>query len=277
VLQGKGTGDFVTFRLEPGCSAKRSSATKKSTTRDVRPHFGVDESGKGDFFGPLVIAGCYTDRGIARTFMEAGITDSKKIGSDRRIHELADLIRKTQGAMHSVVTIGPERYNALYEKFGNLNRLLAWGHARIIENLLELRSDCPRALSDQFANPSSSSARFWKRPRHHSSNAPKPSPMSPSPPPPFWRAKVITGLATPARHSRRPSRAAPPRPSRRPRANSSSARRRHPAEGRQDPLQDRLRGRPGALSSSADARFIRPSWAAAAIDRIFTNVPLQNS
>ena len=55
--------------------------------------------------------------------------------------------------MHSVVAIGPERYNQLYAKFGNLNRLLAWGHARVIENLLEIRPDCPRALSDQFANP----------------------------------------------------------------------------------------------------------------------------
>jgi ribonuclease HIII len=50
--------------------------------------------------------------------------------------------------------IAPERYNQLYTKFGNLNRLLAWGHARVIENLLAARPDCPRALSDQFANPS---------------------------------------------------------------------------------------------------------------------------
>jgi len=155
VLQGKGTGDFVTFRLEPEVLGEAKLGYEEIHNPEMfAPHFGVDESGKGDFFGPLVIAGCYTDRGIARIFMDAGITDSKKIGSDRRIHELADLIRKTQGAIHSVVTIGPERYNALYNKFGNLNRLLAWGHARIIENLLELRGDCPRALSDQFANPS---------------------------------------------------------------------------------------------------------------------------
>jgi ribonuclease HIII len=55
--------------------------------------------------------------------------------------------------VHSVISIGPERYNQLYVKFSNLNRLLAWGHARVIENLLEIRGDCPRALSDQFANP----------------------------------------------------------------------------------------------------------------------------
>ncbi|MEP6809353.1 MAG: ribonuclease HIII, partial [Chthoniobacterales bacterium] len=115
-------------------------------------HFGVDESGKGDFFGPLVIAGVYVDRGIARKFIEAGVQDSKRIGSDARIRALANAIRQTQGAIIDTVSIGPERYNALYEKFGNLNSLLGWGHARVIENLLARRPDCPRALSDKFAD-----------------------------------------------------------------------------------------------------------------------------
>ena len=155
VLQGKGTEEFVTFRLEPEVlGAAKLGYEEIHNPEMFAPHFGVDESGKGDFFGPLVIAGCYTDRGIAHTLMDAGVTDSKRIGSDKRIRELADIIRRTQGAVHSVVAIGPERYNEMYGKFKNLNRLLAWGHARIIENLLELRGDCPRALSDQFANPS---------------------------------------------------------------------------------------------------------------------------
>jgi len=154
VLQGKGTQDFVTFRLEPEILGEAKLGYEDVLNPEMfAPHFGVDESGKGDFFGPLVIAGCYTDRGITRTLMEAGIQDSKKIGSDKRIRDLAAIIKKTQGAVHSVVAIGPERYNQLYAKFGNLNRLLAWGHARVIENLLEIRPDCPRALSDQFANP----------------------------------------------------------------------------------------------------------------------------
>ena len=116
------------------------------------PHFGVDESGKGDFFGPLVIAGVYSDRGIARKFREAGVQDSKRIGSDARIHALADIIRKTSGGLFEVVLIGPEKYNQLYRKFGNLNALLGWGHARVIENLVAKRPDCPRALSDKFAD-----------------------------------------------------------------------------------------------------------------------------
>src|SRR5690242_5805670 len=116
------------------------------------PHFGVDESGKGDFFGPLVIAGVYVDRGIARKLMEAGVQDSKRISSDARIRALADEIRKSSMGLHDVVLIGPAKYNELYEKFGNLNKLLAWGHARVIENLLAKKPDCPRSLSDQFAD-----------------------------------------------------------------------------------------------------------------------------
>jgi ribonuclease HIII len=155
VLQGKGTQDFVTFRMEPEILGEAKLGYEEVHNPAMfTAHFGVDESGKGDFFGPLVIAGCYTDRGIARKLMEAGVQDSKRIGSDKRIRDLAEIIRKTQGAVHSVVAISPERYNQLYAKFGNLNRLLAWGHARVIENLLEMRPDCPRALSDQFANPS---------------------------------------------------------------------------------------------------------------------------
>src|SRR5678815_2827343 len=38
------------------------------------------------------------------------------------------------------------------DRFGNLNSLLGWGHARVIENLLAKKPDCPRALSDKFAD-----------------------------------------------------------------------------------------------------------------------------
>lgn len=154
VVQGKGTEEFVTFRLEPEILGEAKLGYEEVHAPEMfAPHFGIDESGKGDFFGPLVIAGAYVDANIARDFMKAGIQDSKKIGSDARIRSLAQLIRETPGVALSVVEIPPLKYNELYEKIGNLNRLLAWGHARAIENLLEQRPDCPRALSDQFANP----------------------------------------------------------------------------------------------------------------------------
>lgn len=153
LLQGKGIEDFVSFELEPKIIREARLGYDEVHRPEVfEPHFGIDESGKGDFFGPLVIAGAYTDRELARKFLEKGIQDSKRIGSDARIRALAKMIRQAAGGVLDVVLIGPERYNALYEKFGNLNSLLGWGHARVIENLLAKKPDCPRALSDKFAD-----------------------------------------------------------------------------------------------------------------------------
>ena len=155
LLQGKGIEEFVQFELEPKILEEAKLGYEEVHSPEMfEPHFGIDESGKGDFFGPLVIAGVYVDREVARKFLEAGIQDSKRIGSDARIRALAEAIRSTPGAIGDTVTIGPERYNDLYEKFGNLNSLLGWGHARVIENLLARKPDCPRALSDKFADAS---------------------------------------------------------------------------------------------------------------------------
>ena len=153
LLQGKGIEEFVQFELEPKILEEAKLGYEEVHSPEMfEPHFGIDESGKGDFFGPLVIAGVYVDRDIARKFMDAGIQDSKRVGSDARIRALAKIIKTTPGAVGDTVAIGPERYNDLYEKFGNLNSLLGWGHARVIENLLAKKPDCPRALSDKFAD-----------------------------------------------------------------------------------------------------------------------------
>jgi ribonuclease HIII len=153
LVQGKGVEDFVQFELESKILGEAKLGYEEVHSPEMfEPHFGVDESGKGDFFGPLVIAGVFVDRGIARKLMDVGVQDSKRITSDTRIRALADEIRKTSIGLFEVVLIGPAKYNELYEKFGNLNKLLAWGHARVIENLLAKKSDCPRSLSDQFAD-----------------------------------------------------------------------------------------------------------------------------
>lgn len=154
LLQGKGTEDFVRFTLEPEILGAAELGYEEEINPEMfEPHFGIDESGKGDFFGPLVIAGAYTDRDSARTLLDAGVMDSKKI-ADPKIRKLASLIRQTPGLDHEVIMIGPKKYNELYNKIGNLNKLLAWGHAAVIEKLCAKRPDCQRALSDQFANPS---------------------------------------------------------------------------------------------------------------------------
>ena len=153
LVQGKGAEEFVQFELEPKILGEAKLGYEEVHSPEMfEPHFGVDESGKGDFFGPLVVAGVYIDRGIARKLIDAGVQDSKRIGSDARIRAFAETIRKSTAGLVETVLIGPERYNELYQKFGNLNKLLGWGHARVIENLLAKKSDCPRALSDQFAD-----------------------------------------------------------------------------------------------------------------------------
>ena len=155
LVQGKETEDFVKFTLEPEILGEaRLEYEEELSPEKFSPHFGIDESGKGDFFGPLVIAGVYVDREIARALVDAGVQDSKRITSDAKIRGLAQIIKTMPGVAHNVVSIGPERYNLLQVKMRNVNNLLGWGHARVIENLLEQRPDCPRSLSDQFANPS---------------------------------------------------------------------------------------------------------------------------
>jgi ribonuclease HIII len=111
-------------------------------------HIGTDESGKGDYFGPIVIAGVFLPDGQEDVLGEFGVKDSKRT-SDNRARELAEVIKR--GYAHSVVSIGPERYNELYLKLRNLNRILAWGHSRAIENILE-RVDCRLAITDQFGD-----------------------------------------------------------------------------------------------------------------------------
>ncbi len=164
LVQGAGADDFMEFvmLINPGTgisdvTGKPATPTAKarqsmSAALDISPHFGVDESGKGDYFGPLVIAGVYSDERTAEALVKLGCQDSKAIPDDRKIAAIAAKVMALPGVAYEVVCIGPKRYNELYAEFGNLNRLLAWGHARVIAALHEKVPTCPRALSDQFAN-----------------------------------------------------------------------------------------------------------------------------
>lgn len=151
VIQGKGAQAWVQFTLEPEILGEARIGYE--TVHDPamsQPHMGIDESGKGDFFGPLVIAAAYVDAAIVDQFRAMNVRDSKTITSDKVALDMAEKITKILGRRYAIVTIGPAAYNRMYGKMKNVNTLLAWGHARAIENLLEFVPDCPRALSDQF-------------------------------------------------------------------------------------------------------------------------------
>ncbi len=163
LVQGKGTREFVEFVLEPEILKEARLGYEAEINPDfIRPRLGVDESGKGDFFGPLVVAAVYVNEPVVRHWQEQGIKDSKRVTSDKRIAELAKIIRTTPGCIWSVVPIGPESYNRMHAKMRTVNKILAWGHARVIENLLERRSEMKpapeRAISDQFARSKSTVA-----------------------------------------------------------------------------------------------------------------------
>jgi ribonuclease HIII len=111
---------------------------------------GIDEAGKGDYFGPLVIGAVLVRAKQWKDLAMMGIRDSKSL-SDPQISHLSSEIKRT--CPHSLVVISPERYNQLYNKIKNLNRLLAWGHARALENILN-HWEAHRALSDQFGDKS---------------------------------------------------------------------------------------------------------------------------
>jgi ribonuclease HIII len=109
---------------------------------------GIDESGKGDYFGPLVIAAVFLDATTQNELTLMNVRDSKKI-SDGRILDMAPDIRML--CPHTMIAIGPQRYNELYAKIRNLNRRLAWGHAKALETLLD-KVSCAHAIADQFGD-----------------------------------------------------------------------------------------------------------------------------
>lgn len=145
-VQGKELDAFMEFYLEPQI-LKSFDHTYKNISVDVTARIGIDESGKGDFFGPLCIAGVFAGGDEIHELQKLGVKDSKTI-SDGTIIKLGQQIE--QRFVHHKVKINPLRYNEVYAQFKNLNRLLAWGHATTIENLVE-KTKCNTVIIDQFA------------------------------------------------------------------------------------------------------------------------------
>lgn len=149
VVQGKEKGEFIEFYLEPHI-LKTFTYTHSTPVepQENTARIGIDESGKGDFFGPLCIAGVFAKEEDIAKLQELGVRDSKTM-TDKTILSLARKIREK--FTHQIVKINPKKYNELYHSFANLNKLLAWGHATTIENLVE-KTSCKNVIIDQFAS-----------------------------------------------------------------------------------------------------------------------------
>jgi ribonuclease HIII len=151
VVAGKGTEDFVRDVLEPEITGAAKLGYDGVLHPDwFGPHAGLDESGKGDFFGPVVAATVIAEKPAIEAWRQAGVQDSKKI-TENRIFELDKLIRQTPGVAVRSFKLGMPKYNELMAKpRANLNLLLAWQHAIALTEALNLKR-VPRGLLDQFS------------------------------------------------------------------------------------------------------------------------------
>jgi len=116
---------------------------------------GTDEAGKGDYFGPLVVAAARVDRSSAEQLVALGATDSKRLDDDR-IRKLAAGIHRLLRRDVATVIVGPKRYNELYADFARrgskLNGLLAWGHGRAVKDLQQRGVSFEAVVVDRFAS-----------------------------------------------------------------------------------------------------------------------------
>ena len=150
VVQGSGTEDFVRDVLEPYITKQALLGYEEVHHPEwFQPHAGLDESGKGDVFGPLVSACVVADGEAVRSWLKAGVRDCKSL-SDGRVMELAKVIYNTPHTAFGLLAPSLESYNRLYNRFKNLNRLLAWQHAKSLEEALE-KKRVPWGLLDEFS------------------------------------------------------------------------------------------------------------------------------
>ena len=151
-IQGSKAEDFVLFVLEPNVLGAASLGYEHELNPELfSAHAGSDESGKGDFFGPLVVCCAYTDEVLSEQIQALGVKDCKQI-TDKAVLTAGAKLRALLGPDgYAVVKLGPAAYNRLYAKIKNINRLLAWAHGTAIEELLEKRPSCNRVVVDQFA------------------------------------------------------------------------------------------------------------------------------
>ena len=151
-VQGAGAQDFIEFQLEPKGIVEVSVGYEQVLHPELfSAHAGSDESGKGDYFGPLVVCCAYTDERLSAEMQKLGVRDCKQM-TDKAVLAAGAALRQLLGPSgYAVVKLGPAAYNRLYAKIGNINRMLAWAHGTAIEELLTKRPGCGRVVVDQFA------------------------------------------------------------------------------------------------------------------------------
>lgn len=149
VLQGNKETKYY-HKINDLIFGKNLFGFKENEIDEPSNYIGTDESGKGDFFGPLVVAGVLGDKQSLIKLKKIGVKDSKEL-TDSVINKLAGRIKNLVKGKYEIIAINPAKYNELYSKIGNLNRLLGWAHAKVLENILE-KHEVNEAISDKFGD-----------------------------------------------------------------------------------------------------------------------------
>ena len=167
-VQGSEAENFVLFTLEPQVLGAATLGYENELDPErLAAHGGSDESGKGDYFGPLVVCCAYVDEKVAAAIDEFKYAVTDKNGNVRQLKlEVKDCKAMSDAAVlaagaklrallgpdgYAVVKLGPAAYNRLYAKIRNINRMLAWAHGTAIEELLTKKRSVKRVVVDQFA------------------------------------------------------------------------------------------------------------------------------
>ncbi len=163
VIQGSGARDFVEFVLEPNVLLSAGIGYEKVLSPEMyAPHAGSDESGKGDYFGPLVVCAAYVDEQICDKAAELGVKDCKQMTDKAVLAAGSQLAELLDPSGYHIIKLNPPAYNRLYAKMRNINRMLAWAHGTAIEELLKKKPLCKRVVVDQFASTEAVIARALK-------------------------------------------------------------------------------------------------------------------
>lgn len=119
-----------------------------SLSVDKTSRVGCDESGKGEYVGPLVVAAVFADESGVEELFRLGVKDSKKL-TDERVLELSDKIRER--VKGKVKVLMPKAYNRLYSKFKNLNLLLDYVYGELLKDFYK-KFNFKKVVVDKYSN-----------------------------------------------------------------------------------------------------------------------------
>jgi ribonuclease HIII len=143
VVQGAEPETFAELHLGAAAPAR---PVRRDAPPATEPLIGSDESGKGDFFGPLVVAAVRLTPEDARALAGGPVRDSKLMSDEAVLRAGAALRSRFP---HAIVQLDPPAYNALHARVRNLNPMLAELHVKAITELAEPGI---RVVVDQFAH-----------------------------------------------------------------------------------------------------------------------------